>query len=105
MITVMQDGDTQALFTEIFEQESNALFRFCYARMSDRELAIEVAQESFARLWGKMRESTPVPNPRALLYVTAKHLIIDWYRRKKSLSLEALALDETRPFDPKDPQA
>jgi RNA polymerase sigma-70 factor (ECF subfamily) len=47
----------------------------------------------------------PVPNPRAFLYVVTKHLIIDWYRRSKATSLEALSKDEERPFDPVDARA
>ena len=35
----------------------------------------------------------------------AKHLVIDWYRKKKSLSIEALSADVDNPFDPKDENA
>lgn len=105
MIAVMQDGRAREEFTAIFERENDALFRFCFARTSDRELAVELTQESFARLWGKMALGATVPNPRALLYVTARHLVIDWYRKKKSLSIEALSADQDNPFDPKDEKA
>lgn len=105
MIAVMQDGRAEDVFTAIFEQENDALFRFCFVRTSNRELAVELTQESFARLWGKMALGEGVPNPRALLYVTARHLVIDWYRKKKSVSLEALSADREKPFDPKDEHA
>lgn len=101
----MQDRGAREVFTEVFERENDALFRFCFARTSDRELAVEITQESLTRLWGKMALGEIVPNPRALLFVTAKHLIIDWYRKKKSLSLEALSTDIDNPFDPKDENA
>lgn len=38
-------------------------------------------------------------NTRAFLYTIAQHLVIDWYRKKKSVSLDALS--ETR-FEPKE---
>jgi RNA polymerase sigma factor (sigma-70 family) len=98
----MQDRNVKAEFTKVFEEESDALFRFAYSRTSDRELAIEISQESFTRLWQKFVLEGEVPNPRAFLYVVARHLIIDWYRRKKSSSLEALSENRDKPLDPRD---
>ncbi len=102
IIAVMQGGTVVETFTGIFERENDALFRFCYSRTSDRELAVELTQESFCRLWAKMNTEEEVPNPRAFLYVVARHLIIDWYRKHKSLSLEALSESLERPLEPHD---
>jgi RNA polymerase sigma-70 factor (ECF subfamily) len=42
------------------------------------------------RLWQTFNEGTPIINVRALLFTIARNRIIDWYRKKKNLSLEAV---------------
>lgn len=77
------------LFTSLFERESDAVFRFCLWRINDREKALEITQEAFTRLWKEFFLGAKVPNPKGFVYLTAKRLVIDWYRKKKSVSLEA----------------
>lgn len=103
-INVMSTDD-QKRFTDIYNQESDALFRFCVLRVSDREKALDLTQEAFTRLWGYISRGKLVENPRALLYKVARNLIIDWYRRIKSVSLESLTNDDDREFDPQDEKA
>lgn len=92
-------------FTALYEKENNALFRFCLWRVSNRETALELTQETFARLWSRMAGGRIIEYPLAFIYTTARHLIIDWYRKSKSSSLEALTDNEERPFDPRDERA
>ncbi|MDO8728977.1 MAG: RNA polymerase sigma factor [bacterium] len=90
----MSIDDDKQRFTDIYNQESDSLFRFCLFRVSDREKALELTQEAFTRLWSSMSSAKRVEKPRALLYVVARHLIIDWYRRVKSVSLESLSTED-----------
>ncbi len=93
-------------FSDIYNQESDLLFRFCLLRVSDRERALDITQEAFTRLWSSVASGKPIENPRALVFVIARNLIIDWYRRKKSISIERLTRgDEDREFDPPDERA
>ncbi len=84
----MYINDRKKDFTLIYEAEHDAVFRFCFFRVSDREKALDLTQESFVKLWKHMLENTKVDNPKAFLFVVARHLIIDWYRKKKTLSLD-----------------
>lgn len=77
-------------FEEIYGQESDAIFRFCLFRVSDRDQALDLTQETFIRLWQSFKKGEVIINPRAYLFTVAHRLIIDWYRKKKSLSLESL---------------
>jgi hypothetical protein len=43
------------------------------------------------RFWQALRKETVLRNDRALLYAIARNLIIDWYRKKKEASLDALS--------------
>ncbi len=93
----------QEAFTQLFERENDALFRFCYWRVSDRERALELTQEAFARLWEKMALGDPMESPRAFLYTVTRNMIIDWYRKHKSLSLDkAMEEEDGSAFEPGD---
>ncbi len=96
----------QKQFIEVYERESDTLFRFCLLRVSDREKALDITQESFAKLWNSFLLEKEVENPKALVFTIARNLIIDWYRKKKSLSLESLSSGEDeREFDIGDDKA
>jgi RNA polymerase sigma-70 factor (ECF subfamily) len=97
----MHTKDPQGAFTDIYNTEADALFRFCASRVSDREQALDLAQETFTRLWKSMNEGAEIEYPRTFLYTIARNCIIDWYRKKKSLSLEAMSNPETdEPYEP-----
>jgi len=94
----MSIDDDKKHFTNIYNEESDSVFRFCLLRVSDREKALELTQETFTRLWSSMvlgnlpaGRQGKIANPRALAYTVARNLIIDWYRRVKSISLESLS--------------
>jgi RNA polymerase sigma-70 factor (ECF subfamily) len=84
--------ELQKQFDEIYNAEREAVYRFCLLRTSDKEIAQDFAQDTFMRFWKVLIDSErkPVKNHRTFLFTIARNLIIDWYRKKKSLSLEAL---------------
>ncbi|MDB5254375.1 MAG: polymerase sigma-70 factor, subfamily [Parcubacteria group bacterium] len=77
-------------FTRIYETEHDAIYRFCLMRTSDAEIAHDFTQDVFTRFWKAMTEEQDIKSPRSFLFTIARNLIIDWYRKKKSLSLDAL---------------
>ncbi len=79
-------------FNEIYRAESDAVFRFCLLRTSDREIALDFTQDTFMKFWNVLAdtERQPVKNHRTFLFTIARNQVIDWYRKKKSLSLEAM---------------
>jgi RNA polymerase sigma-70 factor, ECF subfamily len=89
--------DTEKAFLKLYDDFAEPLFRHCYFRVSSRELAEDLMQESFLRVWTYLAEGNTLDNPKAFLYRIAGNLIIDHYRRKKEASLETLAEDG---FDP-----
>lgn len=78
-------------FTEAFEQYSDELFRHCSMRVKDRDRAVELTQECFLRALEYAQKGQEIRELRPFLYRTLRHLIIDEYRKKKSVSLEGLA--------------
>jgi len=93
-------------FEKIYEKESDAIFRFCLMRVSDREQAIDITEEVFLRLWQNILKSEKILNERAFLFTVARNLIIDWYRKKKSIPFrdmeDANSSEEESGYDPSD---
>ncbi|MBS7778814.1 sigma-70 family RNA polymerase sigma factor [Acidovorax sp. CCYZU-2555] len=74
------------------------LLRFLQGAARDRETAADIAQESYARLLAVQQSGETVAEPRALLYRTARNLLIDQHRRGEvrgaHLSLESDAVED-----------
>ncbi len=94
-------------FTEIYEKEADSLFRYCFLRVSDREKAIDIVQDIFTELWKAQNSGEKIRKERAYLFTLAHNRIVDWYRKKKSESLDALIDKEDAGsiFEPADEQA
>lgn len=87
-------------FIDLHTTHADAVFRYCYFRVSDREVALDMTQEAFMKLWDQfVKDVDSIKNARALLYKIASNLIIDWYRKKKTVSLdEALEHEQAEEF-------
>ena len=83
-----------ASYDDIFEQAytdfSDAIFRHCAFRLRDREKGKDLMQETFLRLWNFMSEGKDIDHMRAFLYRIANNLVIDYVRKKKEQSLDAM---------------
>jgi RNA polymerase sigma-70 factor (ECF subfamily) len=77
-------------FLEAYDKHSDALFRYCYYRVFDREKAKDCVQEAYARTWKYMIDGNTIENIRAFLYRTANNIIIDASRKQKSSSLDTI---------------
>jgi RNA polymerase sigma-70 factor (ECF subfamily) len=84
--------DLQHTFEEAFEAYSDELFRHASIRLSDRERALELTQETFMKVWQYAQKGgQDIKSLRPFLYRTLRNLIIDEYRKHKAVSLEAMA--------------
>ncbi len=84
----------EAEFLAAHDEHADALFRHCLLRVRDREIAKDIAQETFSRTWLYMSEGKEIDYIRAFLYRVANNLIVDGSRRKKSSSLDAMMEDD-----------
>ena len=82
------DKDFERQFLDTYKQNADAIFRFCFLRVSDRELAKDITQETFMKVWQYAGRTGEILNWRAFLFTTARNLIIDQYRKKKTTSLD-----------------
>lgn len=64
----------------MFERYYRELLSFLSSKVYDRDTAADLAQESFARVYAAQQAGTAIRDPRALLYRTARNLVIDHQR-------------------------
>src|SRR3989338_5417089 len=82
-------NDKEKDFLKIYEDLSDPVFRHCYFRLSDREKAKDVVQETFKRFWDCFGKEK-IDNTKAFIFRIANNLIVDSYRKKKEESLDTL---------------
>lgn len=88
-------------FLRAYEQHADAIFRYCYFRVSDKETAKDLLQTTFFKVWEYLVGGGKIRHFKPFLYRTAHNLIVDHYRRPEVLSLECLEVagfdqEETR---------
>lgn len=75
--------DLQKKFLEAYNNHADAIFRFCFFKLNDRELAKDFMQETFTKVWvTSLKQEAQIINFKALSYKIAGNLIIDEYRRR-----------------------
>ena len=84
----MEEKGAEQMFMNTFAEFGDAIFRFCVVKVSNTALAEDMTQEVFMRYWQYLRAGKEMTNTRALLYTIAHNLAKDWYKKKKSESLE-----------------
>lgn len=77
-------------FISLYDEMADQLFRHCFFKISSRELALDLVQETFTRTWEYIASGKEVKNVKGFLFKVANNLIIDEYRKKKSVSLDTL---------------
>ncbi len=77
-------------FIKSFDQYSDQIFRFCLSKTSKKEVAEDLTQEAFMNTWQAISRGLVVENMRAYLYAAARNLVTDYYRKKKSSSLDEM---------------
>jgi RNA polymerase sigma-70 factor (ECF subfamily) len=83
-------GDHEERFLKAFEEYSDALFRHAFLRISDKERAIDIVHDTYAKVWMYVKKGHEVESFRPFLYKVLNNLIIDEYRKTKESSLDAL---------------
>jgi len=100
--TTVDSGDSGPGIDSLYRTEATRLARFFGHRLRDREEALDLVQESFARLAGA-RCADAIRNPAAFLQRIARNLLFDRYRRDKArvglvrVPLDALDVCSVRP--------
>jgi RNA polymerase sigma-70 factor (ECF subfamily) len=92
----MGKDKTEKDFLDAYEKYADDIYRHCYFRLYNKELAEDITQETFIKTWKYVTEGKEIKNIRAFLYRVAVNLIIDNSRKKKELYLDDTVLKESR---------
>jgi len=79
----MQQDKREKEFLDAYEKYADAIYRHCYFRVYNKELAEDLTQETFIKTWKYIVEGKEVKNIKSFLYRVAVNLIIDNSRKKK----------------------
>lgn len=93
---------TQSEFKTLFDQHFDAVRNYIWYRSGDGELASDIAQEVFLKLWEKQNRIHN-KNHKALLFKMAGDLFVNHYRKSKlKLKFKISAPDEPHVNTPED---
>lgn len=85
-------------FLKAYDRYANAIFRYCYFRIGNKEDAEELMQEVFVKSWKFLADGGTIETMQAFLYRVARNSIVDFTRKRKEVaSLETL---QERGFEP-----
>ena len=70
-------GARHADFEELYERYSREVWALAYARWLNADTAMDIAQETFLRLWKQWETGEAITNPRAWLLRVARNLAED----------------------------
>lgn len=79
------------------EEQYDKIYRYCYFKLYDKQLAQDITQETFLRFF---RQDLSLDSSKELpyLYTIAKNLCVDSFRKKTIESLEDITEETT--YDP-----
>ena len=69
-------------YNQCVELYADRLFRFAFSSLRNREQAEDVVQESFARVWERLK-SVDFAKAKSYLFTTAHHAMIDEVRHRQ----------------------
>ena len=94
----------RTFFLKAYDEHADALFRYCYFKLSDREAAKDAVQDIFVKIWNYLEGGKEIQHMKSFLYVTAGNYVKDQWKKKTALPMSVLDTEE-EPFDVADPSA
>ncbi|MNK88839.1 ECF RNA polymerase sigma factor SigW [compost metagenome] len=82
LVGLLNKGDHNA-YTEIFNRYFKLMFVFAYKKLTDEELAKDMVQELFVKLWERRESLNTTSNFTAYLYVALRNKILDYYSHQQ----------------------
>ncbi len=81
-----KEEKTKELFDSLYDTHTDAIFRFCFFKTGDREIAKDLTQDVFVKVFNHIKKGEEIVNEKAFLYAIAKNVVIDFWRKKKSVN-------------------
>lgn len=99
LVRMACNESNRAAFAILYERYKGPLGKYLLGLVGNQEIAYELYQDTFIRVWGAFKQYISVPddikdNFDRWLYSIAKHIAIDFIRRHKKFDFEPLPEDE-----------
>jgi RNA polymerase sigma-70 factor, ECF subfamily len=78
----------ETLLYRLLQDFEEPLFRFVLFKVSNREVALDIVQDTFTKVWQYICSGKKIEHEQAFLYRIARNAVIDHYKKAKSLSLD-----------------
>jgi RNA polymerase sigma-70 factor (ECF subfamily) len=79
----------------LFERHRGRVYRFCLARLGDREEAADAVQDTFTKGWIALRDGCEVRQPLAWLLTIASNVCTSRHRARRARPAETPLLEDT----------
>jgi RNA polymerase sigma-70 factor (sigma-E family) len=96
--------DRREAFEKLCREEYANIVRTAYLLTGDREEAMDLAQETFARAYERWRTVSALDRPGAWLHRVAANLAISWLRRQRVRARTKLGRVPPEPKQDTDPE-
>jgi RNA polymerase sigma-70 factor (ECF subfamily) len=73
-------GPRHAAFDALYQRYNREVWALAYARWMDADMALDITQEAFLRLWKQWEADEAIQNPRAWLMRVARNLAEDYVK-------------------------
>jgi len=77
----------------------NMLNTHAFLRVSDRAIGEDLVQKTFMKTWLYLVKGGKIDLMKAFLYHILNHLIVDYYRKRKNVSLDVLLEKGFEPYN------
>ncbi|MEX0931832.1 MAG: RNA polymerase sigma factor [Candidatus Paceibacterota bacterium] len=82
--------DYKKYLEEAYTEHADTIYRLCYFKTGSIEQAEDLVQTVFIKYWDYTASGKKVDKTKSFLFQIARNLIIDFYCKKKSISLDYL---------------
>lgn len=86
-------------FDHAYRTLSDPLFRYSLFKVSDRDVALDLVHDTFAKAWDYVQRGRSIKDYKPFLYKILHNLVVDYYREKREDSLDLLT---EHGFDPEE---
>lgn len=100
MLTLLQEAQYRILLAAAHTDFEKGLNQHSFYKVGNRALGNDLVQDTFTKTWGYMLRGGKIDLMKAFLYHVLNNLIIDEYRKRKTISLDVLVEKGFEPATP-----
>ncbi|WP_067151646.1 RNA polymerase sigma factor [Pseudotamlana agarivorans] len=91
--------ENELFFKKLFNETHAKAFNFIKALSRDENIAYEVVQICFIKIWGNIDKFKQHPNPKALVFVSVKNTFLDEVRKQNRVNSLLTSMEDHKYLD------